>query len=274
MLARYPGESTGFMKSREMNESAGFWLFGMFLTKDFLIPFYATVSAALVLLLLQFVSRKTVETRKKLYGASYILDASLRMQKTSCVLLRQTVLPHIESIKRILEGNSDLLEDMFMADEFDILTDPSIRFDVLSQEHKELLGCDSIELIQIFETLNYLSSNEVNERNLNKFVTENLKSRHTFIGLDEARKTDVLNTYWDMLESIKHANERLLSFVSFGVAPKFESYVAKARFRFFRKSSCNKSLADIRNTASEFAEVYPDSDFIKRSVAGGIRNVL
>ncbi len=125
-----------------MNEELGFlsWLAILLSNDKFLVPFYATVGAAITLLLLQFVNRRVMDKRKKLYAVAYILDVCYRIQKAAFILQKHTILPNIEATKRILGGDKDLLENMFMADEFDILTAGPVDFNHLSEEHKVLLA--------------------------------------------------------------------------------------------------------------------------------------
>ena len=105
-----------------MKQLLRFWLFELLLNDKFIMPFSATVGAALTLLLLQYVTRRVGDKKKKLYAIFYILDICFRLLRTTFILQKHTVLPHIEMIKRILKGDVELLEDTFVSDEFDILT--------------------------------------------------------------------------------------------------------------------------------------------------------
>ncbi len=55
-------------------------------------------------------------------------DVTVRLLQSSLIIQGKTILPHIEATKRILKGDSELLEKTLLADEFDILTDSPKRF--------------------------------------------------------------------------------------------------------------------------------------------------
>ena len=259
-----------------MKETFGFlsWLADILSNDNFLLPFYSTVGAAITLLLLQFVSRWVIEKRKKLYAAAYILDVCLRLRGSAFVLLRHTILPHVEATKRILKGDKNLLETMFMADEFDILKAGPVNFNHLSEEYKVLLGYDDIELVQMFEAINYLSLNDTNRQNLNTFVKENLKSRQKFSSLSNDEQADVLNTYWDYLTSLQHEENRLIAFISMIVIPKMRSYIKKTQFILFSTKAARAILAKLEAHEAEYSDLIPSSNFFERSKAGGIQRAL
>ena len=179
-----------------------------------------------------------------------------------------------EATKRILGGDTDLLEDMFMADEFDILTAGPVDYNHLSEEHKVLLGYDDIELVQIFETINYLSLNDTNRLNLNAFVKGNLKSRHEFAALSEGKQNDVLNTYWDYLGSIQHEENRLIAFISMIVVPRMRSYIKELQFLLFSTKAAKAILVKLEADQAEYADLIPEPDFLERSKMGGIQGAL
>ncbi len=259
-----------------MNETLSFpsWLASLLSNDHFLVPFYATVGASITLLLLQFVTRWVTDKRKKLYAVAYILDVCHRVRSPAFILLRHTILPHIEATKRILKGDKKLLETMFMADEFDILTAGPVGFTHLSEEYKVLLGYDDIELVQMFEAINYLSLNDTNRLNLNSFVKENLKSRHKFSSLSDDKQKDVLNTYWDYLGSIEHEENRLIAFISAIVIPRMRSYTKELQFLPFSTKAAKAILAKLEADQAEYADLIPGSDFFQRSKTGGIQRVL
>lgn len=259
-----------------MNElpSSLSWLVSLFSDDRFVLPFFSTVGAAVTLLLLQFVSRLVADKKRKIYAAAYILDACCRIQKSAFILLKHTILPHIEATQRILKGETDLLEDMFMADEFDILKAGPIAYSHLSEEQKVLLGYDDIDLVQMFETINYLASSDTNRLNLNDFVKNNLKSRHEFTNFSADRQNDILNTYWDYLESIKHEENRLIAFISMIMVPKMKSYAREFRFLLFSTKAVKAILVKIEKDQTEYAELIPANDFFERSKIGGIQSAL
>ena len=64
-----------------MNEEFGFlaWLARLLSNDKFLVSFYATVGAAITILLLQFVTMGVMDKRKKLYAVAAILDVCYRI---------------------------------------------------------------------------------------------------------------------------------------------------------------------------------------------------
>lgn len=259
-----------------MNEKHSFLssLISLISNDQFLLPFYATVGASITLLLLQFVTRWVTDKRKKLYAVAYILDVCHRVRSPAFILLRHTILPHIKATKRMLNGDKKLLETMFVEDEFDILTAGPAGFTHLSEEYKVLLGYDDIELVQMFETINYLSLNDNNRLNLNSFVKENLKSQHKFSNLSDDKQKDVLNTYCDYLGSIEHEENRLIAFISAIVIPRMRSYVGKPQFLPFSTRAAKGILTKLEADQVEYADLIPEPDFFQRSKMGGIQGAL
>ena len=183
-----------------------------FTDEKFIIPFlsalFATLGASLTILLIQFINRYIKDKKKKIYATSYIADVCFRVLTSNLILKKHTVIPHIEAVQRILKGDEELLNTMFLADEFDVLTDKSFDFNILSDEYKILLGCDNINLIQSYEALIYMIKNDKIRTNFNEFVKHNLKSEHFFKNQTPDKQSDILNTYWDYLEKIKHEEDR------------------------------------------------------------------
>ncbi len=250
------------------------WLIGLAADERFLLPFYTTISAAITLLLLQHVARLVADRRKKLYAVAYILDACFRLQKSAFILLKHTILPHIEATKRVLDGDSDLLETMFLADEFDILKAGPVAYDHLSEDTKALLGYDDIELVQLFDSINYLCLVDTNRQELNVFVKEHLKSGHDFLALTREKQEDVLSTYWDYLDSIKHEETRIIASISAILVPRFRLYLKERQFFLFSTKSAKAALARIEADLEEYADLVPGPDFFARTKSGGIQRAL
>lgn len=141
-----------------------------FTDEKFLIPFLATVGASCTIILLQVLSRYIKEQRQKIYASSYVADVCFRVVQSELILLKHTINPHIEAMKKIFSGDQALLEKMFVSDEFDILKSPPMKFEHLSEEYKLLIGYDDIKLVQMIDTLNYMISIEYNQSDLNNIV--------------------------------------------------------------------------------------------------------
>ena len=80
-------------------------------------------------------------------------DVTVRLLHSSLIIQNNTILPHIKATKRIIDGDSNLLNTTLLADEFDILTDGAMKFNHLPEEYKVLIGYDNLRLIQCFETI-------------------------------------------------------------------------------------------------------------------------
>lgn len=246
-----------------------------FLTNEsFLLPFLSTVAASATILLIQFIHRFVSEKKKKLYAVSYITDVCFRVLHSNLILKGNPILPHIEAVKRILGGDNNLLETMFLADEFDILTDRPFEFNHLPEEYKVLLGFDDIEIVQIFETITYLNTNEQKREALNEFVKNNLKSQHMFATKSNQEKLDCLNTYWGYLDEIKHQTDRLIVFVAYLAIPKIRKYIKQKQFVPFSKESTRSVLDKIDDVLEQNLEIVPPQDFLQNLGKGGIAKFL
>lgn len=250
----------------------------IFANDKFLVPFLsallATLGASLTILLIQFIWRYIKDKQKKIYAASYIADVCFRVLTSELILKKHTVIPHIEATQRILKGDEELLKTMFLADEFDVLTDKSFDFNILSDEYKVLLGCDDISLVQEYETLIYMIKNDTTQTNFNEFVKNNLKSEHLFKSQTPEKQSDTLNIYWDYLDKIKHEEDRNISFILEILFPSLTKYTDSTQFCCFSKESIITTKNKINRTLSQFKDVVPEKGHIKKKMHYGIQKVL
>jgi hypothetical protein len=251
-----------------------YWLSTLIADDRFLLPFYATMSAALTMLLLQAMNRHASDKKKKIYAVSYILDVCFRLLRSNLILQKHTIVPHIVATKRILKGDHKLLNEMFLADEFDILTGKSLDFDHLPEEYKVLLGCDDITLVQLFETINHLNLTEAGRENLNPFVKENLKSSHRFFKASPQEQTDLLTTYWDYLTGIEHETNRIIFFIVRIALPRLEKYINGWQFLLLPTRGVKKIIRRVREEEVEYQDLIPDNDFLEKIKSGGIQRAL
>ncbi len=249
-----------------------------FTDEKFTIPFlstlFATIGASFTILLIQFINRHIKDKKKKIYATSYIADVCFRVLKSNLILKKHTVIPHIEAAIKILEGDDDLLNKMFLADEFDILTDKSFDYNILSEEYKILLGCDDISLIQAYETLIYMTRNDKTRMSFNDFVKQNLKSEHFFRNQSPDKQSDILNTYWDYLDKIKHEKDRSISFIIEILLPSIKKYTDGKQFRCFSTEGIVTTRNIINNTLLEFKDVLPEKGYLMKTLSGGIQRAL
>jgi hypothetical protein len=150
------------------------------LDPKFLIPFLSTAGASLTIIILQSIHRIDTDRKKKLYTVAYMTVVGVRLLHSSLIIKKNTILPHLNATEKILKGDHDLLDKMFLADEFDILTDGSIDFNDLPEEHRVLVGYDDIHLLQAFESLLHFNKIDSTNNSLNDFVKVNLKSELSF----------------------------------------------------------------------------------------------
>lgn len=239
----------------------------------FLLPFLSTVGASLTIIFLNFLSRYIKDRKKKLYGIACIADISFRALLSDLMLKKRTVLPHIVATKKIIAGDTKLLETMFLADEFDILTDAPFNLDLLSEEYKILLGNDDITMVRAYEFIVYSNKNDATQKAFNNFVKENLKSQHLFSQKNLEQQQDILSTYWDYLDRIKHEMDRNISNIIL-LYPVIEKYIAEKQFLLFRKRSIIESFAKTEQVISDYNDVLPERDFVQNIGNGGIQNAL
>jgi hypothetical protein len=242
--------------------------------REFLILFSSTVAASMTMVLLNFIGQFVSTRRKKLYAVSYIIDVAFRMLFTSLTMKKHTIIPHITATKRILSGDVDLLKTMFLADEFDVLTDAPFHPYDLSENYKELIGIDDINLVQAYEFLLYSSKNMGTQECFNAFVKENLKSYLTFTQKSSETQADILNTYWDYLSKLEHEEDRVIFHVLYSMVPQIKEYIGEPQFIFFSKRSISQMFMAINKISSEYQDVLCDEKKMKQVLTGGIQKLV
>lgn len=238
------------------------------------MPFFATVGAALTLLLLQFITRRVTDKRKKLYAAAYILNICYHIQSSAFILQKHTVIPHIEATKRIINGDVELLETMFGIDDFDILNARPMDYNHLTEEYKILLGMDNLDMVQMVNTLKHFVLNDTNRLELNSFVKDNLKSRSQYFNQRIPKRNDILKTYLAYLERIEHDNNRLIAFISMRIVPTMSSYIKECQFSFHSKKSAKAILLNLKTDQEKNEDLIPQPSFFESSIRGGIQSVI
>jgi hypothetical protein len=244
------------------------------LTSHLWLPFLATVGASLTVLAVQSLNQYRKEHRQRIYAAGYMADVLCRLVQSELIIQKHTVGPHIEAIKRILSGDRALLELTLDADEFDILSAGPMSFIQLPQDHKLLVGYDDIRIIQAFDALLYLHSDDSNRLALRSFVAKNLKSKKNFLELSVEHQHDTLNTYWDYLRALEHEGKRLAAFAFHIFSPMLRGYAGSKKFKLFTTKPIFETLDRISSLQSEYKEFVPSQEFFKQSRDGGIQGAL
>jgi len=246
-----------------------------FLANDkFLYPFSSTLGATVTVLLFQFVQRFVSERKKKIFAISYIYDVCSRIFESNLILKNHTIIPHIEAIERIFQGETELLKTMFETGDFQILTDKRIDFKLLPEEHQVLVGCDNIKLIQAFEALKYLYEQDSKAKILNDHVSQNLSSELEFLKLVGTEQSEILETYLGNLDSVTHENDRVLWFVIFVMLPTLKKYSDSLQFIGFSKKSIKSTQEIIDSKTEEYKELLPAKDFMMQKKNSGIQSSL
>lgn len=245
-----------------------------FTDEKFLTPFLSTLGAALTIIMLQFIHRYINDRKKKIYAIGYIMHDCFGLLQSNLILKKHTIIPHIDVIKKIIDGDDKLLNTMFLADEFDILTDKPIDIDHLSEEYKILLGSDDISLVKSYEALNYLNKSAKTGEVFNDFVKNNLKSEHFFRSQSQDKQLDILNIYWDYLDKIKHETDRNISFILQIILPSIKKYIKSKQFLLFSTKSISALTNEAENSLINFRDVLPEKDYFKKAISGGIQKVL
>lgn len=245
----------------------------IFLEKLYL-PMLATVGAALAVIGFQALNRYEKEQKQKVYVINYMMDVAYRLLASTLIIKNHTIVPHIEATKKILEGDTELLETMLLTDEFDILKAQPMNYSHLPNEYKVLVGYDDIELIQMFDTFLYVSEADENRSHLLDFVKSHLKKFCEFKSKSPEEQEDILNTYCDILENLDHESSRVLFFVRETLLPKLNKYIKEFQFILFRTSKVKEKANLIASLIENNPDSFPDEGYMEKVRYGGIQSAL
>jgi hypothetical protein len=238
------------------------------------LPLLATLGASLAIIGFQAINRFEKEQKQKIYAINYMLDVAFRILSSTLVIKNHTIVPHIEATKRIIQGDSELLEEMLLTDEFDILKASPMDFSHLPNEFKVLVGYDKIELVQMFDTFLYVAAVDENRLHLIEFVKSNLKSVNDFRLKKTQEREDILNTYWDILESLDHEQCRVLVFVRDMLLPSLSQYIKGYQFLQFRTSPAKRKVSTIVSLIEKNIDSFPEEGYLEKVRHGGIQGAL
>lgn len=246
----------------------------LILNPAFYIPLLSTAGASLTIIVLQSIHGIDKERKQKLFATSYMTSIAVRLLQSSLVIKNNTITPHIKAAKKILTGDKDLLETMFLSDEFDILSEQYINYSGVPENHKILIGYDNIDLLQTFETMVYLSSITSSNNDFNNFVKDNLKNSILFFGKTEDERNEILNIYWDYLSKIEHREDRLIAFILYIALPLIDSYTKQRQFMLYKKQNFHNHFKQVSLICEKYKNILPNKDFFHKSVSGGIQNAV
>jgi len=242
--------------------------------EKFLIPLLATLGASLSVIGMQFISRYFQEQRQRVYAATYILDVTYRILFSEITLKKHTITPHIKATMRMADEDMELINTALMDDEFDILKAKPVQFSHLPNEYKVLLGYDDIELVQMFDSLLYLYENDINRTDLNRFVSNNLKSAHDFISNTPEKRKDILYTYYDYLNSIDHESNRIIFLVNSRILLSLTKYLCRGKFSLFSTCQAINAAKKIEKLLIDNKDIVPEEEYMVNVINGGIQNEL
>lgn len=248
---------------------------GSFLASDaFLVPFLATLVASLTVIYLQNYQRKVSLINSKLFGVVYIADVTFRILKSEFILRKHTLVPHIEATKRMIEGDIEILKRCFESDDFDVLTDPMMDYQLLPNDRKILIGMDEIDLVQAFEGIVHMYRDDSTNKKINDFVKKNLKNPNAVFEDTPDKRAHVLSEYLDCLFRADHHKCRIIWFGVYIILPAIEGYLKNNQFLFYSRKNAKKKTAQIKMLIGEYADFLPPSDYMQKIAAQGIQQVV
>ncbi|MBU3915095.1 hypothetical protein KKA14_06120, partial [bacterium] len=239
-----------------------------------LIPFLSTAGASLTIIALQSIRKIDIERKKKLYAVSYMTDVCVRLLQASLIIKNNTITPHITAAKQIMAGDNELLKKMFLADEFDVLTDEPVKFTNIPEEYKVLIGYDSIKFLQSFEMVLYLYRLEKIKNSFNEFVKVNLKSELAYHQKSPDEQIEILSRYWDYLDKLSHEEDRVIAFILYIFLQHAQEYINRFAFLLYSKKDINQLFSKAQELSEQYGSIIPDTDFFQQSVSGGIQKII
>jgi len=201
-------------------------------------------------------------------------DTCVRLLQASLIIKKNTITPHITAAKQILAGDNELLKTMFLADEFDVLTDDPANLNNIPEEYKVLLGYDSIVILQSFEMVLSLYQIEKTKNSFNEFVKTNLKSELAFAQKNQDEQIEILSTYWDYLDKLSHEKDRVIAFVLYVFLPHAQEYINRNSFLLYSKKGINELFSKANELSEQYKSIIPGTDFFQQSVNGGIQKIM
>ena len=163
---------------------------------------------------------------------------------------------------------------MFLADEFDVLTDEPVNFNNIPEEYKVLIGYDSIEFLQSFEMVLYLYKLEKTKNSFNEFVKANLKSELAYHRKDHDEQIEILSTYWDYLDKLSHEKDRVIAFILYVFLQHAQIYINRFSFLLYSKKNINALFNKAKELSEQYKSIIPDTNFFQQSVSGGVQKII
>lgn len=243
------------------------------LIPDVLGPFFATIAGASTVIVIEAISKFFRDKKKKLYAINTIVYTYTKILHMQLILKKMTIQPHIDGVKRMIAGDKHLLAKTFLADEFDVLTDDTMNFDLLSNEYKILIAQDKLDYVQIYEMICKLLVSRKATDTLNLFVRDNLKIEAKFGAKSPEEQESILYAYLDHMEKIKHDADRCISFVLDHGLPSMKKYKNSRQFYYFPKKNINENIKRFYEIKENFREILPEENYVFKSTTDAMNHL-
>ena len=241
-----------------------------FFEEKFLVPFLSTLVASVTVLLVNRINARSNRQRKKIYATTYMADSFQRALHSNLIIKVHTILPHLEAIQKIIDGDNGLLYDMIINDDVDVLQDKAFRFMSLPDEYKVLVANDDVELVQIWDALNYLQDTAQEKKH---FGSQELSTFDGFMSLDHRRRNDILDARRKFLERRLHEADRTIDHIR-RFYPRLQEYMKNWQFIFYQKKSFWKKMIDIDEILQAYKRDLPPAELLEQRRLSGIKKAL
>jgi hypothetical protein len=241
-----------------------------FSKEKFLVPFLATLVASLTILLVNRLNERSKTKKKKIYAVTYIADSLQRALHCSLIIKIDTIIPHIEAVERILQGEYRILEQMIENDDINILQDDSFHFPSLPENYKILLGIDDIEIIQMWDAFRHLQEKAAVKKHL---WSEELSNFDSFMSLSQQRREQILRQRRDFLERKLLEADRTIQLIRL-FYPRVRRYMDGINFVFRSKTSFRRAISHIEHILASHADYLPPANFLEQRRVSGIKQAL
>lgn len=247
------------------------WGISDFFYRDkFLVPFLATLVASLTILSVNNLNERSRRTSKKVYAATYIAESLRRALHSYLILKVDTIIPHLQAVDKVLDGDARILRALIENDEVEILQGKNFTFPSLPEDYKVLLGIDDVTIIQMWDTFRYLQETADAK---GPFASEEMRSFDIFMSLSQQRREQILRSRRDRLERSLHEADRIIHLVRL-FYPKIKQYMSGIAFFFRAKKSFHHISVQIEQILEEYADLLPPADILEQRRCSGIKRAL
>ncbi|HED37546.1 MAG TPA: hypothetical protein ENI76_04775 [Ignavibacteria bacterium] len=200
---------------------------------------------------------------------------AVRQLQSEAFLKEKTISPHIDATKKIMEGDRKLLEQLLVADEFDILTASNISIGSIPENFKLAIGFNNLRLIQLYEAAQGMAADEYDKTCLNEFVKNKLKDYLAFNQLSLEEQNSILNTYWDYVDRLSRNSDRMIVFLMSTLIPEISFYLKKKQFKFFSVKEATDWLKKVETILEQHKDEIPNTEeYFNWLKDSGIRKIL